>query len=395
MFVRTVRATPLVEPDPTPGTDDVRVLHLIDSLALGGTEQSLIAVAPELLSRGVDLHVATLSDRSDLAPRLRDLGVPVTVGLGSGRRSAMRASIAHVRSVRPDVIHTSLFEATLAGALAGRRTSVPVLTSLVSTEFGRQHYQAPGLRRHRVAGAHVAAVGAARAVAGFHAVSCHVADTMSRRLAVPRRRITVIPRGRDPKALGRRSIERRRDTRAALGYGAETPLVLAVARHDHAKGLDLAIQAVGLLRETIPDIQLAVAGPDGPATADLHDLSDRLAAPVRFLGRRDDVADLMSAADALCFPSRREGMPGAVLEAMALELPVVAAGLPVVGEMLGAGHPVSDHEPEHIAHLLGETLAGRHPDVGRLRDRFDERFTVSAVADATVAWYRSHSGVPA
>lgn len=373
----------------------MRVLHLIDSLALGGTEQSLIAIAPELLARGVDLHVATLSDKSDLAAPLRDLGVPVTVGLGSARRSAVRASVAHVRQIRPDLIHTSLFEATLAGALAGKRTSVPVLTSLVSTEFGRQHYQSPGLRRHRVAGAHAAAVGAARAVAGFHAVSGHVADTMSRRLAVPRRRITVIPRGRDPEALGRWSVERRAATRAVLGYDDTTPLVLAVARHDHTKGLDLAIEAVTTLSASSPDVELIVAGPEGPVTDDLHALTERLGAPVRFLGRRDDVADLMCAADALCFPSRREGMPGAVLEAMALQLPIVAANLPVVGEMLGSGHPVTSHEPRDIAGALAETLAGRHPDVAALRRRFEGDFTVAAVADATVAWYGDHTGVAA
>ncbi|MEM7287728.1 MAG: glycosyltransferase family 4 protein [Actinomycetota bacterium] len=370
------------------------MLHLIDSLALGGTEQSLVTLAPALLEHGVDLHVATFADRSELALALRDIGVPVTVGLGSERRAAAHAATAHVRTVRPDLIHTSLFEATLAGVVAGRRAGVPVLTSLVSTEFGRTHYRAPGLRRHRVAGAHAAAVAAARRVTGFHAVSHHVRDTMARRLLIPGRKITVIPRGRDPLTLGRRSDDRRHATRARLGHD-DRPLVLAVARHDHAKGLDLAVEAVSLLSSAVPGVRLLVAGPDGPATAELHDLVERLDAPVEFLGRRDDVADLMCAADALCFPSRREGMPGALLEAMAMELPIVAAHLPVATEVLGADHPVTDHEPATIAGALEEVLAGHHPDMAGLRARFEQRFTVAATAAATVTWYRSHAGIPA
>ncbi len=293
-------------------------------------------------------------------------------------------------------MHTTLFEATLAGAVAGRRAGVPVVASLVSTEFGSEHYRVPGLRRHRVASAHAAAVAAARSISAFHAVSEHVRATMRRRLLVPSDRITVIPRGRDPEALGRRSDERGARTRRILGIEPATPVVLAVARHDHAKGLDVAIDAAAALRTRRPHLALLIAGPDGPETSALRRRAEPHGTLVRFLGRRDDVADLMAAADVLAFPSRREGMPGTLIEALALELPVVATALPSIAEVLGtAPRLVPAGDPVAFAGELDAALAGDHPDPAAGRRRFLDRFTVDAVARDTADWYRTRTGVPA
>ena len=374
----------------------MRVLNLIDSLALGGAEQSLVALAPHLIDAGVDLHVATLTPRDHLADALRSSGAEVTVGSGGGRRAAVRSAAAVIDRVRPDLIHTTLFEATLAGTIAGRRAGVPVVTSLVSTEFGPEHYRVPGLRPHRVASAHAAAAAAARSIHAFHAVSAHVRHTMSRRLLVHADRITVIPRGRDPLALGRRTDDRRARVRRALGLGAATPTMLSVARHDHAKGLDLAITAAQQIRARRPDAVLLIAGPEGPETADLRRRAQPHGDLVRFLGRRDDVADLMTAADVLCFPSRREGMPGTLVEALALELPVVATDLPSIVEVLGPTHPVvRPDDPTALAAAVQTALADDHPEPRHGRHRFLDHFTVDATAHSTAAWYRTHAGVPA
>jgi glycosyltransferase involved in cell wall biosynthesis len=108
---------------------------------------------------------------------------------------------------------------------------------------------------------------------------------------------------------------------------------------------------------------------------------------VQFLGERGDVADLCRAADLFVFPSRAEGCPNAILEAMACGLPVVATDIAGNREVLGedgkAGHLVPVESPtvlaEAVAHLAGSSVL-RH-EMGaaariKMRDRYDIRRVV-------------------
>src|SRR5205823_3362929 len=94
----------------------VNVLYLIDSLASGGAESSLVELAPHLRRAGVDIEVAYLNDRSDLRPRLDQLGVlTFCLAGGGGRAGWLRRATRLVRDRRPHLIHTTLFEADLIG----------------------------------------------------------------------------------------------------------------------------------------------------------------------------------------------------------------------------------------------------------------------------------------
>ena len=219
---------------------------------------------------------------------------------------------------------------------------------------------------------------------------------MAPRLHIPRDRIDVVPRGRDPAQLGRRSSERRDRTRASLGIRTDEQLILAAARQDYQKGLDVLVDAMPAVVDGRPGARLMVAGRPGSQTTFLeaavarHGLGDR----VTFLGLRADVPDLMCAADAFAMPSRWEGMGGVLLEAMALETPVVTSDLPTLREAL----PDEDHawfvppeSPAPLASALLEALAD--PSEGasraaRARDRYLRHFTIDRVADSMSDFYR-------
>ena len=369
----------------------MRVLQIIDSLAPGGTERSLVAAAPVLVDLGVDLHVATIADRLDLAAPLAGIGIdPIVVGKNSRFRT-MRSLEQLIKSTRVDLVHTQLFESNIAGVFAAKRQGVPRLTSLVSTEFGSSHYSTPDLRRTRIAGAHATAGLAAAMTTQFHAVSQTVADHTSKRLRVHPSKITVIPRGRDATALGRRSAKRREATRARLGL-ADEPLILVVARHEFPKAIDVAIDAFIRLSTQNPAAVLAIAGSNGSQTEVLHLAADvdHVKDRIHFLGARDDVADLMGASDVLCFPSRREGMPGTLIEAMALELPIVATDLAPNREVLG---PDADLVPLEDAAAMAQTLRARLEtdttvETGALRERFEENFTLDNAVKSQVDLYK-------
>jgi glycosyltransferase involved in cell wall biosynthesis len=172
-------------------------------------------------------------------------------------------------------------------------------------------------------------------------------------------------------------------------------VVLAVARQEPQKGLDVLIKAFRIIIDRNPHAVLLVAGREGRATADLRRLQTdlRLEPYVRFLGERGDIADLLCTADAFVLPSRREGLPGAILEAMAMAAPVVASDLPTVREVVPDDRfamLVRPEDPIALGQALGSVLADRASATRRAmaaRDRFDRQFDIVAVSRAMLDFY--------
>jgi glycosyltransferase involved in cell wall biosynthesis len=374
----------------------MHVLYFIDSLMRAGAEQSLASLAPHLVARGVRLDVAYLFERPGLKDDLVAAGGSLFPLTGTTRRTTwIRWAYGLVRSRRPDLIHTTLFEADIVGRMAGALAGTPVVSSLVNLNYGPEQLANPTLVPWRLRAAQVVDAITARKVSGFHAVTSQVANVMARRLRIPRSRIEVIPRGRNPEQLGMRTPQRRARARTQLRIGIDAPLLLGVARHEHQKGLDVLLEALPYVRRELPTMTLALAGSEGDTTGKLRDTVQRLHlnGAVRFLGSRRDVPELLCAADVFVFPSRWEGMPGAVLESMALETPIVASDLPSIREMVGddgAAVLVTPGESEALA--AGIVRSFRRPDEAAQRARiarvrFLERFTMNRVAERMFSFY--------
>jgi glycosyltransferase involved in cell wall biosynthesis len=172
-----------------------------------------------------------------------------------------------------------------------------------------------------------------------------------------------------------------------------------VGRQEPQKGLDVLLKAMPRVRSQIPGVRLLVAGREGRATPALnrlvHDLG--LADVVTFLGMRDDVADLLGTADVFAFPSLWEGAGGTLLEAMALECPIVSTRLPTLLEMIddSTAKLVTPRSSDDLARGLLATLADRSTAHGRAagaRARFEERFTIEASARRMADLYSRVAG---
>ena len=191
--------------------------------------------------------------------------------------------------------------------------------------------------------------------------------------------------------MGRRTTQRRSGTRTALGLGSDDKVVLVVARHEYPKAVDVAIDAFAHLVQDEPSARLVIAGSNGSQTEVLYSAADRTGVTdrIQFLGARDDVADLMCAADVLCFPSRREGMPGTLIEAMALELPVVATDIAPNREVLGADATlVSVEDATALATALVQSLnRDQSAQTSDGRARFEQHFTIETSVERQVALY--------
>lgn len=380
-------------PPTRPERRTMRILYLIDSLAPGGAETSLVALAPHLIAGGVELEVGYFVDRPGLQQQLRTAGARVTL---LGNEGGRRSRVARVRTLvvdrRPQLVHTTLFEADVAGRVGARLARTPVVTSLVSDAYGRSHRDADQLG-WRLRAAHGLDALTAQLARRFHANSELVATNMSRRLGVPRSRIDVVVRGRDATAFAARPAERRAQVRASLRL-TDQPMVLAVGRQEPAKGLDVLIKAVPALRAAMPELRVLIAGREGAHSSHLRQLVDNhcLSDVVTFLGQRDDVADLLSAADVLAFPSLREGFPGTLVEALAVGCPIVATDHPNVREAVGdcAAALVRANDPGDLADGLRRAI--QYPDRARQlvllgQRRFESMFTIEQSAAGMLAFY--------
>lgn len=363
----------------------LRVLYVINGLGTGGAERSLSEMLPGLVARGVQPRIVCLHPRREgVEAEVRRQGVPVDVFPGPlpARVRRLRRLIAEER---PDLVHTAIFEANLTGGLAAARSGRPVLMSLVNTPYETARLQDPhirplGLRAARVVDAWMSH----RLARHFHAITEAVKNAAVRTLRISPERITVVERGRSPLRLGAPGEERRRQVRWQLGIPAEDHVLITVGRQEYQKGHRYLLQALSLLLPARPRLRLLLAGRSGYATEELTRLHGAFGLKDRvwFLGHREDVPDLLAAADLFVFPSLWEGLGGAVIEAMALGLPVVASDIPALREVVAAGHNadlVPPGSPGELARAIGALLddPGRAAVWGaRGRQIFEMRFTL-------------------
>lgn len=220
----------------------------------------------------------------------------------------------------------------------------------------------------------------ARRAHAVRAVSEDVARE-ARALGIPASRIDVIPSRCDVNYFHPgRWAERGQDFRARLGAGTDRPLVGFLGALNASKGLDVLLASAGRLTAASGAI-VAVAGA-GPLAPTVVSAAERAGGRIVALGRLtgNEVPIFLSAVDVLVVPSYDEGLPRALLEAMAMRVPVVASavgGIPEAIEDGCSGVLVPPGNPHILAdavlHLL--TDEGRRREMGRLaRARVLERF---------------------
>lgn len=168
------------------------------------------------------------------------------------------------------------------------------------------------------------------------AVSSEIKQQLQQRRAAPDR-ITVLLNGIDPEAF-RRHETRCRPTRTALGFADDEIVIGAVGRLERQKRFDVLLHALAALLPTRPALRLAIAG-DGSLRDDLEALASQLgiSGRCRWLGHRHDIGNLHHAFDLFVQSSEYEGTPNAVLEAMAMETPIIATDVGGTRELAAHG----------------------------------------------------------
>jgi glycosyltransferase involved in cell wall biosynthesis len=330
----------------SPARRKLRVLTLIDRpITTGGGERMASTIAMGLDPTRFDRWLC--SSRSAPAETfdddLRAAGVKLLV-LDRGSPAAVWAwspLVQLLRRERIDVLHAHKFGSNVWGTIIGRLARVPVV-------IAHEHswsYEGNPLRRfldREVIG---------RGADAFVAVSREDEQRMISIEGVTPQKIRFVPNGIPPLATtGARAV------RAELGISPDVPLAVWVGQMRPEKALDVLLDAIALAAPRVPGLQVVLVG-HGPeeASARAHADAAGLRQVVHFLGRRNDVPDVLAESDIALLTSDREGSPLSVMEYMGSGLPVVATDVGGVGDLIVDGEhgllaPARD--PARIADAL-------------------------------------------
>lgn len=363
----------------------MRVVQIIDELRpSGGAERLQVSFAEAVRDSDVELTIVTLHKNDVASAReLEALGARV-VPFAASRFRSLRRAVLLVRFLRSgdfDVVHTHLVRSTILGCLAAWMAGIPSVATLHNTRrrvgmWGVLLLLEAWVLRHvtdKIVG-----------------VGWETARVHQRR--VGERQIEVVPNAVGEPAQVDPS--ERDAVREELGIPREAPLVLAVGRLNKQKGFADLLRMFERVVATHANAYLVIAG-----NGSLHrELARRiaksgLASRVQLLGLRRDIPRLLAAADVYVSAALWEGLPVAILEAMAAGLPVVATRVGDVARVVGPGMGtlVEPGDPEALFEALQPLLDDRalcraQGEVGRAHVR--QEFGQDAWAARLLGLYR-------
>ncbi len=323
-----------------------------------------------------------LGNPSSLADVLEEAGVTVHF-FGAQRAWSLPRILIQLRRRlavdRPCLVQSFLFHANIVAAVAARRAGVAhVVSGIRVAERGRGWHLRMARWTDRWVQRHVC-------------VSQSVCDFSAREGGLPARKLVVIPNGVDSARFAAAVP----CPLTAFRVAPERKLLLYIGRLDEQKQLPWLFELLPTIFERLPNHDLLVVG-TGPQRALLERMTAErhLAHRVHFAGFRSDVAEILAASELLLLPSRWEGMPNVILEAMASGKPVVATAVEGVVELLGTDgaslQSVSPGDSETfvskvVAIASNGTLAARLGQQNR--DRAVQKFSFDSMVAAYMGLY--------
>lgn len=318
------------------------VLHFITELSIGGAQVALFRLLKHLDKERFSQSVVCLYNGDGaIAAQIRTLGIPVT-DLNMSNKLRLDAFWRFYRLLQeqqPLILHTWMFHANIPGRVLGRIAGIPVIISSIRT-MGQE-----GIFRHR--SDRFTAALSDRIVC----VSENVAKYAEQTIHLPPEKLVVVPNGVDPNDY--RSLPSKAEARNLSQLPDSALIIGAIGRMHRVKGLSILLRAFAQLAELHRTVHLLFVG-EGPDRQLLIDQAQDfgLNSKVTFLAFQKDIPKLLPALDLFVSASLHEGMPNAILEAMAAGLPVVATdvgGTPEVVQDGQTGFLVPPGEYEALA----------------------------------------------
>jgi glycosyltransferase involved in cell wall biosynthesis len=362
------------------------VAHIIGHLRTGGAERQLVNYLLAADRHDFRHTVVCLVPPGELAGIVRGAGIEVIhipvrtrYAYASARRFAKWFADNDVA-----VVHAHMHHAALFSRLGARMAGVPVL---MATEHGKELWKGP----LRLAVDHWLSGMTARHIC----VSREIMALRQRRERINSGKLVLVPNG-VPIPSGAHAAELRRRIRSELGIAESTSVVGTVGRFVQAKGYEHLLRALAELRRARPDVKWLAVG-EGELRPQMATLAEELglADAVIWAGLRGDVDDLLAAMDIWVMSSVREGLPVALLEAMACEKAIVATAIGGIPDAVSDGIEallVPAADPVALARAIGILLddPARAASLARAaRERAVRDYSIDAVARTIEDIYRA------
>lgn len=300
-----------------------RVLFVIKSMVMGGAEQHLARLLPDLKARGISVELFVLERGGELEAPLAEAGVAIAGPFRrSGRAMHLIAAAAAlyrcIRNTRPDIVHFFLPEPYLIGAMVAAlaRHRICIMSRRSLAHYQRNH---PWLGRMEHA--------LHRRMAALIGNSQAVADELTAE-SREYRKVGLIHNGVAVSEAV--NAEARTNRRAALDIPADAFVMVIVANLFHYKGHSDLLDALGLIAPRLPQPwRLLVVGRDEGEGVQLRSRASALgiSEQIMWLGERRDVDAILPAADLGLLVSHQEGFSNALIEAMGQGLPMIATAV--------------------------------------------------------------------
>ncbi len=367
------------------------ICHVAIGDLWAGAEVQLMTLLTQLVRRPeFDLSVILLNG-GRLAKEIETLGVPVSVLPEDhwGPVKILRGLVREFRRVKPQLVHTHKYKDTILAAPAAKYCDIPYV---VRTVHGLSEpfygWQALKMRLYELTERAVhrcctdAVVGVSAQIVSQYRSRSHLS------------RVVCIHNGVD---IDRRQPEKDREqVRRELRIGSQTCLIGTIGRLTPVKGISYLLQAARILFRQEQNFKLLLVG-DGPMRDTLQQESRDLGIgeSVVFLGHREDTRELIRALDIFVLPSLSEGIPMALLEAMAASRAVVASRVGGIPEVIDDGAEGILVEPKDVNALAEGCLrllrfSDKAREMGEsARRRVERSFSAESMADAVTSLYLS------
>ncbi len=362
----------------------LRIVHLVPNLNFGGLQELVRWLALGQVANGHTVSILCWDDRSSNHPEAAEVLEQGGVHVATARGGA-RGPVASLRTLRErlgseplDVLHIhNPFDYSLYGAVAGQlRRGTKVVNTLHATamfeRFSRKQkvkFWTSALLTNR-----------------FVSVCDETSDVLARRFRIPARKLAVIENGID---VARFLSIPPREQREEVVFGG-------VARMTKTKNQQLLIEAFARARNVHPAIRLRLLGSGAAEEPRLKALAAtlELGESIEFCGYRDDVPGFLGEIDVFALPSRSEGLPLSLLEAIASGLPVVATdvgGVRKVVETTKSGRVCPSNDVEAFTEAMCATIVDpdRLQATERARENVVEHYSVARMTSDYERLYRS------
>ena len=372
----------------------IRVAHVITGLATGGAEATLLRLLSHTNRERFDPQVYSLSDISGpIESEIRALRIPV-------HSLRMRVAVPSplpvlelsrlLRLQRPDVVQTWMYHADLVGGIAAKMASprIPVIWGIRHGNPDPQTIKPRTMYVARMCAKMSPWLPRVIVACGYAARDMHLA------IGYDRTRISVIPNGFDVHVF-RPDPDARHRIRAELGVSPTAVLIGCVSRFHSDKDPKNFVDAAARLHARLHDVRFVLCGQGlSPMNLELAQWieSARLTGAVHLLGERRDVPQVLTALDVATSPSRTEGFPNAVGEAMACGVPCVVTNVGDSALLVGkTGRVVPPQDSAALADAWYVLLAEGSERLRALgleaRQRIETTFSVERMIRAYEAVY--------